>query len=383
MNSSKAEPQQAEAVLNSAIWLTAKGGGFDLQSAPYTRPRDNEIVVKNGAVAINPYDWIAQYLGDIGLPWMKYPFILGSDVAGQVVEVGSAVSRFKVGDRVLGHAVGLDKDRNTSAEGAFQNYTVLLERLTAPIPESMSYESAAVLPLGISTAASGMFQKNQLALQHPSAQPEPTGKMFLIWGGSTSVGSNAIQLAAAAGYEVVTTASPQNFEFARRLGAKYVFDYRSETVVHDIIKACKGRHVAGALAIGVGSTDACLDILGACKGTKFIAIASPPVSFESVPQPRTVSWLVPILARMVALNVTLVIKALLRGIKLNFIWGSSLKENEVSKLIYADFLPKALADGAYVAAPQALVVGHGLECIPAAVEAQKKGVSARKVVVTL
>ncbi len=54
--------------------------------------------------------------------------------AGEVVEVGTAVTRFQVGDRVLGHAVGSDKQRNSAAEGAFQEYTVVLARMAAPIP---------------------------------------------------------------------------------------------------------------------------------------------------------------------------------------------------------------------------------------------------------
>ena len=88
---------------------------------------------------------------------------------------------------------------NDPAQGAFQQYTVLLEQMAAPIPDSMPYESACVLPQAVSTASSGLFQKSHLGLQHPSANPTPTGQTLLVWGGSTSVGSNAIQLAVAAG----------------------------------------------------------------------------------------------------------------------------------------------------------------------------------------
>ena len=116
-------------------------------------------------------------------------------MVGEVVEIGSAVTHFHVGDRVLGHAVGTDKDSNSAAEGTFQHYAVLLERLAAPIPDTMSYEDAAVLPLAVSTAACGLFQTDQLGLRHPSANAEPTGETVLVWGGSTSVGSNGIQLA--------------------------------------------------------------------------------------------------------------------------------------------------------------------------------------------
>ena len=68
---------------------------------------------------------------------------------------------------------------------------------------------------------------------------------------------------------------------------------------------------------------------------------------------------------------------------MRYIFSSSILGNEVSRAIYERFLPAALAEGRYVAAPQATVVGHGLAAIPAALEMQKKGVSARKLVVTL
>ena len=96
------------------------------------------------------------------------------------MDVGPGVTRLKVGDRVLGHAVGLDEKRNTSAEGAFQIYTVLLDYMTSPIPSTLPYESAAVVPLGLSTAACSLFQEDQLALQYPSLSPKSTGKTLLI-----------------------------------------------------------------------------------------------------------------------------------------------------------------------------------------------------------
>ena len=87
---------------NTAAWIGAKQAKLEVRSAPYTPPRDNEIVIKNHAVAVNPIDWIIQVAGNLLYTWVKYPFVLGSDLAGEVVEVGNAVTRFKVGDRILG-----------------------------------------------------------------------------------------------------------------------------------------------------------------------------------------------------------------------------------------------------------------------------------------
>ena len=65
------------------------------------------------------------------------------------MEVGSSVTRFKVGDRVVGQALGEDEKLNTPAMGGFQEYTVLLADIASSIPDSLSYESASVLPLGL------------------------------------------------------------------------------------------------------------------------------------------------------------------------------------------------------------------------------------------
>jgi NADPH:quinone reductase-like Zn-dependent oxidoreductase len=366
--------------VNTAAWITTKQTQLEVKSAPYTHPQAGEIVVKNHAVAINPLDWIIQVAGNIMYTWLKYPSVLGADLAGEVVEIGEGVTRFTVGDRVIGHAVGMEKKRNTPAEGAFQEYTVVLTQLAAPIPDTLSYEKATVLPLALSTAACGLFQKDQLALQYPSAIPQPTGKTLLVWGGSTSVGSNAIQLAVAAGYEVITTASPRNFDYVKKLGASQAFDYTSKTVVTDVINAFKGKVSAGAIAIGKGSAEYCMDIIHTCNGNKFVSMASPSVSFENYSHARQLPGLI---FRLLSSNVALQIKTRVRGIRTKFIFGSTLMDNEVSKIIYEDFLPGALAENRYMATPEPYIIGSSLASIQAGMDAQKKGVSAKKVVISL
>jgi NADPH:quinone reductase-like Zn-dependent oxidoreductase len=344
-------------------------------------PSHDEIVIKNGAVAINPIDWIKVDMGNMVFPWLKCPCILGTDIAGEVVEVGREVTRFKVGDRVVAHAVGTGQKYNTATKGAFQTYTVCLPHMTAHIPASMSYEEAAVMPLGLSTAACGLFQTDQLALQSPSptGKAASAGKTLLIWGGSTSVGSNAIQLAVAAGYEVITTCSPKNFDYVKKLGAAEVFDYNSPTVVLDIVAALKINTTAGALSIGRGAAEACMDILHQCKGDKFIALASyptPPTPYKYLVLLRTVwyfgSWM--------AVNWY---KSKTRGIRTRFIVGSSSVDGGVGKMIYEDFLPVALAEGRFLAVPPPHVVGTGLEKIQTGFEVQRQGMSAKKVVISL
>jgi NADPH:quinone reductase-like Zn-dependent oxidoreductase len=367
---------------NTAAWYVAKQSRLEVKPAPYTAPAEGEIVIRNHAVAINPVDWAIPILGGMMFPWIKRPTVLGEDLAGEVAEVGTGVTRFKIGDRVVAHALGLNKNRNKASEGAFQLYCVVPAHMASPIPDAMPYESAAVLPLGLSTAACGLFQKDFLALQHPSADTKPTGKALLITGGATSVGSNAIQLATAAGYEVFTTASPHNFDYVRSLGASQAFDYHGKTLAKDIIAALRGKTIAGALAIATGSVGLCLDVVHACPGDKFVALAAAPVSLTDVGSGGVLDIL-RLAPKMLVGNISAGLKSRMRGIRTKFIFGGSLADNEVGAAIYVDFLPQALADGRFVAAPPARVVGAGLEAIETGFEVQRKGMSAQKVVISL
>jgi NADPH:quinone reductase-like Zn-dependent oxidoreductase len=369
---------------NSAAWLKNKFDALKVDLATYPVPGDKEVVVRNHAVAINPLDRLIQKMGGFLYGWLKLPAILGADLAGEVIEVGSKVTRFKVGDRVLALAVGQEKSRNRPSEGAFQTMTVVLEHLIAKIPDTMPFESAVVLPLGLSTAASGMFQKDMLALGYPHANPVPKGEIFLVWGGSTSVGSNAIQLAVQAGYTVIATASPKNFDYLRKLGASHVFDYNHKNVVRDIRKVLKRQELAGAIAIGANSAARCIDIVASSKGRKFVAIATFPINFDSIPERSgSLAVMSRVLPQMIPASISLGVKSVLSGVKTKYIWGSSLMDNEVSKVIFEDFLPHALETGAYIAAPAPRVVGHGLQVIQQGIDLLKTGVSAQKLVVTL
>ena len=369
---------------NSAAWLPAKFERLEVRAAPYTQPGDREILVRNRAVAINPVDWLKQRTGDMMLNWIQYPAVLGTDVAGDVVEVGAKVTRFRLGDRLLAHALGLTKSNTRPAEGAFQLYTIVQEHMASPIPPSMSYEAAATLPLGVSTAASALFQPDYLSLRPPIFWREKTSETVLIWGGSSSVGSCAIQMAIAAGYRVIATASPRNFEFVKQLGASEAFDYRSPSVRREIVEAVGKEKFAGALALGAHSAAPCIDIAAACQGHRFVAFGTYPSPFETLPE-RIGRWelITRVAPASLAYTLRLGLKARLRGVTTRAVWGSSLKDNAVSGQIYGDFLPKALSAGTFVPAPPAHAVGSGLDMIQTALDLQMKGVSAEKLVVTL
>ncbi|EOO00996.1 putative zinc-binding oxidoreductase protein [Phaeoacremonium minimum UCRPA7] len=318
-------------------------------------------------------------IGDFAFPWIKYPAIVGNDIAGEVIEVGTGATRFKIGDRVVALAVGTDKRSNKASESAFQECVVIRTHMAAQIPEFVSYEEVAVLPLALGTAACGLYMIDQLALPHPMVDPKPNREVLVVWGGSTSVGSNAIQLAIASGYEVITTASPKNHAYVKRLGASAAFDYKSKTVAKDIIEAVGNRTLAGAIAIGEGSTNPCIEIVAGCKGKKFVAQAS----LSGVGVPTTILQAIGMLFTMNWAKLSTWRKAKTNGVGYKFLWGSDLMANEVGKAIFEDFLPEALARKQFVCAPEPQVVGHGLEKVQEALDIQKNGVSAKKIVITL
>ncbi|MBY2907694.1 zinc-binding alcohol dehydrogenase family protein [Rhizobium leguminosarum] len=331
-----------------AAWQPRPGQPLQLDPVEVPQPGPNEILVRNMAIAINPVDWLLQ---DSALfPWLDYPAILGSDVAGDVVAVGSIVARFKIGDRVLGQAVGATTNR--PAHGAFQTFTLVLSNMASHIPPNISYVDAAVLPLGVGTAACGLFQKDHLALEHPSLTPKATGKTILIWGGSSSVGCNAIQLAVAAGYECVTTASLHNKDMVRSLGASEVFDHADQNVVDQVVQALRGKDFAGALH-ATGNMQHCFSAVSACDGRRFVSTTLTPPADRAA------------------------------GVETNQIFATSLKDNEVSDAVYVNFLGRALAQGKIRPAPPAQIAGSGLASLQTALQSQKKGVSGKKIVVTL
>ncbi|KAI1170700.1 zinc-binding oxidoreductase CipB [Nemania sp. FL0916] len=336
---------------NAAAFITeAKAHPYVVKPAPVWTPGPNEILLKNEAVAINPVDGNLQYGAIYPL---NYPTVLGQDVAGVVAAVGPDVTRFKVGDRVVGHATSMVSGRQQ--DGGFQLHTTLLTNMACPIPANMSYEAAVVLPLGLSTATAGLFQKSYLNLQFPTEPArQPTGKTLLVWGGASSVGSNAIQLGIAAGYEVITTASAHNFDYVKKLGASQVFDYNSPTVHEDLLDAFKSKTLAGVMdCIGSPAWAICVDVASKTPGNKLVATAK-----RGFPDPP-------------------------EGVTLQAVFGLTIKDDESSKAIYEEFLPKALETGSYKPAPEPFIAGQGLESIQAAVDLHRAGVSARKVVVKL
>jgi formyltetrahydrofolate deformylase len=366
---------------NIAAWLPGNGRALEVGAAGAPSAGPGQLVVRNRAVAVNPVDWIVQSVGTMAYRWLSHPAVLGEDVAGEVVEVGDGVTRFRVGDRVVGLAVGTEKDRDRPAEGGFQLLTVLSEQLTAPLPAGMDEARAVVLPLTLSTAATALFEQRHLGLRLPGAGE---GGTVLVWGAGTAVGGNAVQLARAAGYEVVATASPRTADLVRDLGATEVLDRTDPAVVERLVSTLRGRGLAGALAAGTGSAAPCVEVVARVGGDQRVASVSTAASFEHLAPGRAVLVrAMPTMLRIGAGETAVRVRARRRGVRLSAVWGSDLRHSPVGPAVWAGFVPAALADGRLRPFPEPLVVGHGLGALQGALDRQRQGVSAQKVVVTL
>ncbi|KAL8290524.1 hypothetical protein RQP46_002782 [Phenoliferia psychrophenolica] len=196
--------------MNSAIVKSA--GVLAVEQVPLPTLSPSDILVK-APVALNPTDWKHLYfLSEPGVT-------LGCDFSGTVEKVGTGVTRVAVGDRVAGFVHG----GRFEGIGSFAEYVATDGDLVWKVPETTSWEEAAALGgIGPHTAVQALYFRHGLA--HPTA-PIKTPEPFLVWGGATSVGLYAIQLAKLSGYTVVATASPKNFDLVKSFGADAVYSY--------------------------------------------------------------------------------------------------------------------------------------------------------------
>lgn len=335
---------------NYSVWQDKPGEpGAVRESQIPSNLEDNEILIKVHAWAVNPCDAMLQ---EQSLPFVTYPVILGEDVGGTIEAVGStAASKFKVGDRVIGMAQGATSKQQK--HGGFQDYVVLHTTLTCKIPDSLSFSDASVFPLCVIASSFGLFSKDYLGLPFPTLDSTSTGKSVLIWGGSSIVGCNAIQLAKAAGFRVVTTCSPHNFNFVKSLGADKAFDYNSPSFAEDIAAELDKGTCAG-IYLAAGQVAAPCQVSHKSKQKLFVA-SSNPIQAGDVPE----------------------------GVEAKMVFGTGGPEilQEVAIPVFG-YLSEALAKEVYkVAPPPEVVPTKGLDGIQEALDILKKGVSAKKVVI--
>jgi len=196
-----------------AVVINQYGSKEELVEQEVNKPNAeaNQVVLKLEATSINPIDWKLRegYLKEI-FDW-EFPIILGWDAAGVITDIGSNVTKWNVGDRVFSRP-------ETTRRGTYAEYIAIEEHLLAKLPDSISYEEAAAVPLAGLTAWQALFTHGHLK----------EGETVLIHAGAGGVGIFAIQLAKYAGAHVITTASEKNHELLYSLGADQVIDYKKE-----------------------------------------------------------------------------------------------------------------------------------------------------------
>lgn len=210
----------------TAIGLPTPGGPEALvpEQRPVPAPGKGEILVKVAAAGVNRPD-VMQRKG-LYPPPPGAPDIPGLEIAGEVVALGEGTSRFALGDKVCALVSG----------GGYAQYCVADEASALPVPAGLSMVEAAALPETFFTVWTNVFDLAGLK----------AGENFLVHGGTSGIGTTAIQLAKAFGATVFTTAgSAEKCEVCRQLGADVAIDYKTEDFVAVVKEKSggKGAHV--------------------------------------------------------------------------------------------------------------------------------------------
>src|SRR5438105_3263430 len=206
------------------IAMEAPGGPevLVLATGPMPRPATGEVLIRVAAAGINRPD-VLQRTGNYPPPPGASP-ILGLEVSGTVVALGAEVTGWHEGDAVCALVAG----------GGYAEYCVAPAPQCLPVPKGVALVDAAGLPETFFTVWSNVFDRGRLA----------AGQSFLVHGGSSGIGTTAIQLAHAFGARVFATAgSPEKCAVCRELGAERAIDYRQEDFVAVIREATQGRGV--------------------------------------------------------------------------------------------------------------------------------------------
>ncbi|WOA54342.1 NADP-dependent oxidoreductase [Dickeya solani] len=269
---------------------------------PEPEMRDDDVLIQVHAAGVNLLDAkISKGEFRLILPY-RLPLVLGNDVAGVVVRVGSGVRRFKPGDEVYARP---DQDRI----GAFAEFIAVKEDSLALKPANLSMTEAASIPLVSLTAWQVLVDTAKLK----------KGQKVLIHAGSGGVGTLAIQLAKHLGAFVATTTGTSNVEWVKALGADVVIDYRKqdfETVLRDYDVVLN--------SLGSDVLEKSLQVLK--PGGQLISISGPPAPEFATEQ--GLSWGLKQVMRLLSYRIRK--KARQRGIRYSFVFmrasGDQLRE---------------------------------------------------------
>lgn len=196
-----------------AIVIDQYGSVEELKERQVLKPivKNNEVLIRIHATSVNPVDWKIRK-GDLQEQLrFSFPITLGLDVAGVIEEVGEDVECLNIGDKVF------TKPENIGS-GSYAEFIAVQLDLVSHMPNNISYEEAASIPLAGLTAWQSLVDY---------AKIKENDRVF-IHAGAGGVGSLAIQIAKSFGAFVATTASSKNKEFLQSLGADLVIDYKKD-----------------------------------------------------------------------------------------------------------------------------------------------------------
>lgn len=191
---------------------------FRVEDTDTPKPLPNDVLIEVHAASVNPVDYKIRMGGQRGAIRLRMPAILGMDVSGRVAEVGSKVTKFKVGDEVY-------SSPTHRRPGTYAEFVAIDQSAVALKPKNLTHQEAAAIPLVGLTAWDALVVKRRLK----------NGDKAFIQAGSGGVGSFAIQLAKHLGAYVSATCSTKNVELVSSLGADRVIDYKKENYL-DIVK---------------------------------------------------------------------------------------------------------------------------------------------------
>lgn len=337
----------------AAILPSKAAGTLELNHRPTPSPGPNELLIQVKAIALNPVDY---YQRDVGFPPIQtYPTVLGSDIAGTVISAGTSVTSDapKPGNRVAAFAPSWNKG-NIPDYGAFQTCVIVPAENVVPLPSKVSFNEGSLLPMAILTAWSAWYT---IGLPRDTAYTATAKKGMLIWGGASSVGSAAVQVARSMGFHVYATASEKHHEYLKELGASKVFDYKREDVVGEIVKAAKADGVTIQAGFDAAlQLTACLDVLKECKGAGTARLASARPVPEDAPK--------------------------IEGVEATFVMPplDEKERAEHCQFIFGVWLKEKLEKGEFVPSPKVKVVEGGLQSINKGLDELRGGVSGVKLV---
>jgi NADPH:quinone reductase-like Zn-dependent oxidoreductase len=197
--------------LQRAVLIRAYGGADVAQVAEIEKPEPalGQVLVRVRAAGVNGIDWKVREGLVRSAFTLPLPIVLGAEMAGVIEAVGAGVTRFRVGDRVMGAMGGL---------GAYAQFVTVSEASLSLTPETLDDVQAAAIPVAAVAAWKSLHHAGPI---HP-------GQKILIHGAAGALGAYAVQYAKRAAAEVFATAGTADLEYVRRLGADHVIDYRSQ-----------------------------------------------------------------------------------------------------------------------------------------------------------